>query len=151
MISLYKLNTLGAEPISFQKLWNFGKTFSWHRHIICHVDVTTNPQFGSISPGLLPCRHVRRLSCRHIHRPSCRPMCRFLCRCVHRLSSRHVRCLSSRCRCWVCGAGLLLGGQGSLQPCSVWCSDGPCSAWCLAWPWCWYSLLWRASCPQYIR
>ena len=35
----------------FSKFWNFGKTFSWHRHSICHVVLTTNPQFANISPG----------------------------------------------------------------------------------------------------
>ena len=35
MISLYKLNTQGAGPISFHKFWNFGKTFFWHIYSIC--------------------------------------------------------------------------------------------------------------------
>ena len=57
MISLYKLNTRGAGQISFQKLWNFGKSFSWHRHSICLVVLPTNPQFESISPGYFPSCH----------------------------------------------------------------------------------------------
>ena len=51
MIFLYKQNTLSAGPISFQKLRTFGKTFSWHRHSICHYGLPTNSQFGSTSPG----------------------------------------------------------------------------------------------------
>ena len=51
MISLYKLNTRGAGPISFHKFWNFGKSFFWYRHSICHVVLTTNPQFESYSPA----------------------------------------------------------------------------------------------------
>ena len=59
MISLYKLNTRCAGPISFWKSLNFGKIFSWHRHSICHVVLTNNPQFGNISPAYcphIPCR-----------------------------------------------------------------------------------------------
>ena len=33
------------------RIWNFGKTFSWHRHSICHVVLSTNPPFGSIGPA----------------------------------------------------------------------------------------------------
>ena len=40
--------------MSWHKFWNFGKSFSWYRHSICHVDLTTNPQFGNISPGYCP-------------------------------------------------------------------------------------------------
>ena len=50
MISLYKLNTRGAGPISFYKLWNFGKTFSWYRHRNCNYEWPTNSQFASFSP-----------------------------------------------------------------------------------------------------
>ena len=48
MISLYKLNTRGAGPISFYEFWSFGKSFSWHRHSICHYEWPTNSQFRSI-------------------------------------------------------------------------------------------------------
>ena len=48
MISLYKLNTRGAGPISFHKLWNFWKSFSWYRHSICHYEWPTNSHFGNI-------------------------------------------------------------------------------------------------------
>ena len=40
-----------AGPISFQKFWNFGKTFSWYRHSISQVVLITNPQFENDSPG----------------------------------------------------------------------------------------------------
>ena len=36
MISLYKLNTRGAGPISYRKFWNFGTAFCWYRHSTCH-------------------------------------------------------------------------------------------------------------------
>ena len=38
-------------PMSFQKFWNFGKTFSWYRYIICHHEWPTNPKFGIFCPG----------------------------------------------------------------------------------------------------
>ena len=39
------------QPIAFQQFWNFGKTFSWYRHIICHHGWPTNPEFGIFCPG----------------------------------------------------------------------------------------------------
>ena len=58
MISLYKLNTRGAGPISFHKFWNFGKSFSWYRHSICHYEWPTNSQFGNVRAAYctVPCR-----------------------------------------------------------------------------------------------
>ena len=49
--SYCKLNMRCLQPISFKKLWNFGKTFSWYRHVICHHEWPTNPQFGISCPG----------------------------------------------------------------------------------------------------
>ena len=41
-----KLKTRCPRPISFQKFWNFVKTFSWYRHMICHHEGPINPQFN---------------------------------------------------------------------------------------------------------
>ena len=54
MISLYKQNTRGAGPISFHKFWNFGKSFSWYRHSICHYEWPTNSQFWNIRAAYSP-------------------------------------------------------------------------------------------------
>ena len=80
MISLYKLNTRGAGPISFHKFWNFGKTFSWHRHIICHHGLPTNSQFGVLVQPKALAQFARRPSWTWIMAWSC-----------SRLSERRVR------------------------------------------------------------
>ena len=54
VISLYKLNTRGAGPISFHQFWNFWTSLCWYRHSICHYELPSSSFFNGISPAYPP-------------------------------------------------------------------------------------------------